>query len=98
MRSTASTAAAAKPKAVEKKLSVGGGLAMEKNDSRLVDWCSERWSSGSLVRQTGGAVQWTWARRGGDGGWKRNRRWMSLNDSRTTLMVVILGSHRPGDD
>ena len=60
MRSTASTAAAAEPKAVEKKLSVGGGLAMEKNDSRLVDWCSERWSSGGLVRQTGGAVQWTW--------------------------------------
>ena len=37
------------------------------------------------------------ARRGGDGGWKRNRRWLSLNDSRTTLMVVILGSHRPGE-
>ena len=38
------------PKAVEKKIEAGGGLVMEKNDSRLVEWCSERWSSGGLVR------------------------------------------------
>ena len=50
VRSTASTAAAAEPKAVEKKIEAGGGLVMEKNDSRLVEWCSERWSCGGLVR------------------------------------------------
>ena len=33
-----------------RKIEAGFGLVMEKNDSRLVEWCSERWSSGGLVR------------------------------------------------